>query len=326
MNKTPKVSVLMSVFNGQAWLDLSIQSILDQTFEDFEFIIVNDGSTDATLDILNKWCSKDKRIIVINKNNTGLADSLNHGLSIARGSWLARQDADDISDPRRLIMQYEYCIREKADFVGSDSIVIDENGKPLKNYSYPSSHNKILRNMLNGTSFFPHTSVFLKTELIKKLRGYNVFYERSQDLDLWLRFSNIGKMSCLNIPLVKIRVHNSRISNSDGGYKQFIYSTIARISYWYSKLYNTNPISINEINNHIFIENIYKIYPKDRYMSFNNKMHTLKKSINEKSIFKLFFFVFLNVGFIFEIIKRNYFGSLSVRNTAKYLFQLLNND
>ena len=102
MNDNTKISVVMSVFNGENWLKYSVESILNQTFSDFEFIIVDDGSTDSSINILNYYNSIDKRIRIIRKNNTGLADSLNLGINSAKSEWIARIDCDDKSDLTRL--------------------------------------------------------------------------------------------------------------------------------------------------------------------------------------------------------------------------------
>ena len=104
----PAVSVVMSCYNASRFLAEAIESILRQTFTDFEFIIIDDGSTDDTLDIIRTYAQTDPRIVVIEKANTGLADSLNVGIGAARGEWIARQDADDVSFPDRLFHQIEF--------------------------------------------------------------------------------------------------------------------------------------------------------------------------------------------------------------------------
>jgi glycosyltransferase involved in cell wall biosynthesis len=107
--QNPKVSVLMSVYNGESHLGEAVEGILKQTFTDFEFIIVDDGSTDSTWSILSEYATRDKRIVLLqNKNNIGLAQSLNKGLAMARGEYIARQDADDISLSVRFANQVEY--------------------------------------------------------------------------------------------------------------------------------------------------------------------------------------------------------------------------
>ena len=101
----PLITVLMAVYNGERWLHDSINSILDQTYTNFEFIIVNDGSTDNSPQIINKFAFNDRRITIYNKKNSGLTDSLNFGIQKAKGKWIARIDADDISSPGRLKKQ-----------------------------------------------------------------------------------------------------------------------------------------------------------------------------------------------------------------------------
>ena len=101
LRKDLSITVLMSVFNGERWLAESLKSILNQTFTDFEFIIINDGSTDGTLKILEKYAKQDSRIKIYYKENSGLTDSLNFGVSKAKGKWIARIDADDIAHHER---------------------------------------------------------------------------------------------------------------------------------------------------------------------------------------------------------------------------------
>ncbi|MCP8319033.1 MAG: glycosyltransferase, partial [Candidatus Methylarchaceae archaeon HK01B] len=129
--KSPKITILMSVYNGEKYLREAIDSILNQTFKDFEFLIINDGSTDRTVEILRSY--HDSRIkIITNEKNMGLTKSLNKGLKIARSEYVARMDADDISYPRRLEVQYEY-MKKNPDvgIVGSWNDVIDDKGNTI---------------------------------------------------------------------------------------------------------------------------------------------------------------------------------------------------
>jgi len=108
-----KVSIVMSVYNAQKYLDEAIESILNQTYSNFEFIIINDGSTDKSLEIIENYAKKDSRIIVINRENKGLIYSLNEGIRKANGKYIARMDADDISLPQRLEKQVEFMEKNK---------------------------------------------------------------------------------------------------------------------------------------------------------------------------------------------------------------------
>ncbi len=129
MSENPKVSVIMSVYNGDKYLREAIESILNQTFTDFEFIIVNDGSTDNSLEIIESY--DDERIKTINnKKNIGLTKSLNKALKFAKGKYIARQDADDVSLPNRFEKQVEYLdSHPEVALVGTSVYLIDENGK-----------------------------------------------------------------------------------------------------------------------------------------------------------------------------------------------------
>jgi glycosyltransferase involved in cell wall biosynthesis len=184
---TPTVTVLMAVHDGERYLREAIDSILEQTFSDFEFVIVDDHSADATPALLEKMV--DTRIIRLrNTDHMGLAASLNRGLDAARGRYIARMDADDISLPPRLEQQIHY-LDEHADIgiVGTNTSYIDAEGQPLFNgqlaYSEPLSP-AYLRWLLLWKNPLPHPTVMLRRSLIEQtgLR-YDPAFETAQDYD-----------------------------------------------------------------------------------------------------------------------------------------------
>ena len=129
----PEISVLMPVYNGDKFLAKAVNSILNQTFNNFEFIIINDGSTDNSLTILKSF--NDKRINIINNTeNKGITFALNKGLKSAKGKYIARQDQDDISDPNRFLLQIEYLEKHNIDLVDTNFIFIDENDHYIQDY------------------------------------------------------------------------------------------------------------------------------------------------------------------------------------------------
>ena len=159
--KRPEITVLMAVYNGERWLVEAIESVLTQTFEDFEFIIINDGSNDSSLEIMNDFSKKDDRIKIYSKSNSGLADSLNFGLRKSKGKWVARLDADDVCVPDRLAKQIEQIkLRKNLVLVGSNLFIIDQDCNKTGHYSYPFEHRKLKRRIARGDSFFPHSSAF----------------------------------------------------------------------------------------------------------------------------------------------------------------------
>lgn len=245
LSNKPAISVLMSVYNGQRWLPDSIESVLNQTLSDFEFIIVNDGSIDQSLSTLNSYASRDRRIRVFNKSNTGLADSLNIGISSARGDWIARIDADDISLPTRLQKQWEASTsRPSLVLLGTGLTLIDELSLKGLVYHYPSSHPKLVRRLERAEAFFAHSSAFFNTAAARRCGGYRTRIRRAQDRDLWLRLSEVGNISCITEPLVEIRKHSDQISHDEDGKRQLQDSHVAMISYWVRKLGGEDPVDV----------------------------------------------------------------------------------
>lgn len=210
----PEISVLMSVYNGEKWLRDSIESVLSQSEEDFEFIIINDGSTDGTAGILDSY--RDKRLIIKKQKNVGLTKSLNVGLSVARGKFIARIDADDICMPDRFNKQKIFLI-ENPDvvLVGSNAILIDESNNDIGYTEYPTSHDSLMERLKNFQPVFPHSSIFFRRDIIAGEGGYNPHFARSQDSELYLRLSRKYSLAGLNQFLVKLRLNNDSLTYSN---------------------------------------------------------------------------------------------------------------
>lgn len=179
---SPNISVIMSVYNGEKYLGKSIQSILDQTERDFEFIIINDGSSDETLNILKKNQILDPRIIIINQTNMGLTKSLNRGVLLSKGNYIARQDADDESVKNRFKIQYNDLLRSKSDLAVCRTIIKGSNHVTpnyLKVIFYKFIH--------KYENVFIHGSFFIRKETIKEIGMYDDLFQYSQDYDFTLK-------------------------------------------------------------------------------------------------------------------------------------------
>jgi len=204
MTAHPEITVLTIVYNGERFIREAIDSILNQTYEDFEYVIVDNNSTDSTPAILKDYAQKDRRIKIIREPEQGILYARNAGLKVARGEWIAVLDADDIALPNRLECQLNL-VRENPDvvLVGSGLILIDENGKFIKRYSYPGDHKSLLSRLENKQAFFAHSSAVFKKSIVSKLGGYRILY--GEDYDLWLRLSMCGEIACIQEPLIKLR-------------------------------------------------------------------------------------------------------------------------
>lgn len=225
--RPPHVSVLVSCFDGATWLQEAIDSVLTQTFDDFELILVDDGSTDGSLQIMEQAESSDDRVTLVRKEHSGLTDSLNEGLRTAKGRWIARLDSDDLCEPDRLAEQVSYAERHDVVLVGSGFVEIDVAGKTVKNGRYPSKHSALVRRLIRSRGFFPHSSAFFDREAALRVGAYNPLFLKSQDRDLWLRLAELGKLNCISRSLVRVRKHAQSVSNSTVGHSQFVYGTAA---------------------------------------------------------------------------------------------------
>jgi len=219
----PKISVVMSVYNGEKHLRESIESILNQTSTDFEFIIVNDGSTDASPQIIKSYDDARTRIIN-NKKNIGLTKSLNKAIKEARGEYIARQDADDISLPNRLELQLEFLEKHpEVALLGTGIYVINENGDEIeKRIMHPNPK----KSLLKGNRFI-HGSVMFRKSVIDELGAYNETLKYSQDYELWLRMSKKYNVRNLTAPLYKLRMHRGSILSKKVEEQQ-MYAVLAR--------------------------------------------------------------------------------------------------
>jgi glycosyltransferase involved in cell wall biosynthesis len=232
----------MSCYNAERWLPEAIDSILQQTYEGYELILINDGSGDNTAKIIQAYAMRDSRIVTIDKPNSGLADSLNTGLDIARGDWIARIDADDLSEPTRFEEQLGFSRDHPAVvLLGSAGTEIDSYGRPVRRYTYPQTHAQLTRHLERCQRFFAHSSAFFRASQARSLSGYSLRFPRAEDRDLWLRLSQVGRLACLRSSLVRIRKHESQVSLHDHGEAQFRDAVAATVCHWVRKLGGQDP-------------------------------------------------------------------------------------
>jgi len=209
MISKPRIDVIMSVYNGEKYLREAIESILNQTYTNFKFIIVDDGSNDSSLDIINSFA--DERIeVIINKKREGLTRSLNKALEAAESKYVARQDADDVSLPSRFESQVDFLEKHlEVDVLGTGIYLIDEEGNEIgERTTHPSPSRQIF---LERNEVF-HGSAIIKRDALEAAGGYNELFKYSQDYELWLRLAKEHNVRNLQTPLYAFRIHKSSVS------------------------------------------------------------------------------------------------------------------
>ena len=211
----PEVSVIMAVRDGQQWLRQAIDSVLAQTFSDFELVAIDDGSKDETPQILARYRTADRRVIVLTQGREGLVAALNRGLEQARGGLIARQDADDIAMPGRLRSQVQYLrMHPGTVLLGSWAQVIDDQGRPKRKQLQPPTDPALLSRTLARTNPFIHSSAIFRADIVRVLGGYRPAFEAAEDYDLWLRLSEKGDIAIAPEVLIQYRQHDGNISKS----------------------------------------------------------------------------------------------------------------
>jgi hypothetical protein len=213
-DRQPRVSVVMPACNAERYLREAVESILAQTFDDFEFVVVDDGSTDRTWTLLRSY--RDARMRCCrNDENAGVTRSLNRGVAAARGDYIARQDADDVSRPSRLETQVAYLeAHPEVGILGSAYQVIDAEGRPRGLGRPPESDTEIRWQTLFHSAFC-HSAVMLRREALAGIKGpYDEAAVYAEDYDLWAKLVRRTKAANLPQLLVRHRVHGNSIGST----------------------------------------------------------------------------------------------------------------
>jgi glycosyltransferase involved in cell wall biosynthesis len=213
MSESPAISVIMSVFNGGKHLYAATQSILAQRFTDFEFLILNDGSTDDSSDILRALAARDPRITLIERENRGLVASLNELVTAARAPLIARMDCDDIAVERRLEKQFAYLqAHPEIGVVGTNTHELDDDGRLYACTDFHATDGEAVRAALVAGPPLCHPSVMMRTALVRKAGGYREAFRHAEDYDLWLRLSEVTEITNLPDRLLLYRRSTGQVS------------------------------------------------------------------------------------------------------------------
>lgn len=207
----PEISVIMPVHNGEKYLREAVESILTQTFSDFELIVVDDGSTDSTADII-KSISDDRIVYLKNDRNIGISDTLNKGILSSRGKYIARMDADDISLPSRLEKQIDYMKQNPDVSVLGCAVEIFGEGINGSVRTFSSTPDEIKIDIIFATPFVHPTLMFERRVFDHEL--YDGNFNGAEDYELWIRLACKYRMATLNEPLLKYRKHMNQVTNN----------------------------------------------------------------------------------------------------------------
>ena len=214
MQPAPKISVVMAVFNGERYLADAVESILHQSFRDFELVILNDGSTDESGKILRDFALRDSRIRLFDRNRHGLTRGLNRGIAVAQGQYLARMDADDVALPARFQAQVDYLdAHPEVLALGGQARLVSPEGWPLCQWAVPTGHEEIdAAHMAGLPGQLIHPTSMMRLDAVRRVGGLNEQWTYAQDYDLWLRLAEIGKLSNLRETVLNYRLHFSSVT------------------------------------------------------------------------------------------------------------------
>lgn len=211
MTVTPAITVLMPAYNAARYIGEAITSVLQQTFTDFELLIVNDGSTDDTLEIITSF--NDERIVVVSQPNRGVADALNTGLKHARAPYIARFDADDICYPYRLEKQIRF-LQDNPEYilVGSEAKYILENGDFLFDFHCIAYSHEQVMDKLYFYCPFVHPTVMYRKDAVIEAGSYPTHAHNFEDYLLWTTLAGGGRLCNLTEPLIKYRLNSASVT------------------------------------------------------------------------------------------------------------------
>ena len=207
----PKLSIVMSAYNEEKYINQAVDSILNQTFTDFEFIIIDDGSSDDTLSILQSYT--DKRLNIISRPNKGLSASIAEGIDLCKGTYVARMDADDISKPTRLQKQIEF-MDNNPNYVALGCVLeqTDENGNLIRYWDAPARTESKLTLFSHTFPKLAHGCVMMRKDALDKIKGYRSYFYGSEEGDLFWQLDEVGAMGNLQEPLYVYRMNEGSMS------------------------------------------------------------------------------------------------------------------
>ncbi len=303
MKLNKKISVILPAFNSEKYISESISSILRQSYENFELIIIDDGSTDNTSKICLDFSKIDNRILFVKNLHRGLTKTLNYALNISSGTFIARQDADDISLPNRFEKQLKwFSTSDKKVLCGTNCKIVSDDGKIRLNTAIRYRNSEIRKKLTYSNCFVHSSTMFLKEEA-KKIGFYDENLKYAQDYDLWWKLSTKGEVGNLREKLLILRDREMSVSKQYTS--QQTNSFIKSCLKYYA--YKKNVVQIKDNKDIEFYENNSLTKDKTVLMKYfhNDKLDKkiYLKNLNLKQVFKLFLYPVLLIRKVIKSIK-----------------------
>ena len=276
MNSKP-VSILLPVYNGEKFIVESINSIFENRYQNFEIVIIDDGSTDNTATLIKKF--KDDRIHLFKKSNSGLVESLNYGISKCKNEIIMRMDADDRLHPSKIELQLSSFLKRKVILIGTEAIVFNEYDSKLSKIYLPAHHEEIIHSMINMKPGLIHGTIMFYKEAIEKVKKYSSRLEHAEDYDLFYRLAKIGELCNLKKQLYYIRKHDRNVSLLNAKL-QLTNTFIARQYYFSKEIKPISEINYNRIKFFLNKEVLIKTFIKLHCEIIKEEFLTKKRLIN----------------------------------------------
>ena len=321
MPEFPLVTVLMSTYKEPVdYIQAALTSVLEQTYKNLEILlIVDDPQNVEAIQLIESFSKKDSRICVnINDHNRGLVYCLNFGISIAKGEYIARMDADDISFPDRIEQEIIFILENNYDLVSSEIVAIDEAGAVLEGEKYPKFQpSRSLEKQMYFENRVAHPTVLIRKEALSDLKGYRTI-KSVEDYDLWLRFLSAGyKLGFMQLPLLYRRISHEGVSRSNR-YIQFLGAEYVRLLYKQRKKCGRDNHSEEFYNeflrkHHYFDEKALRIY-HDSYKEYCKAKEMLRNGEKLKAII-----LFIHSTFASKL-RRKHVWTMSLNKVRNYLF------
>jgi len=214
-SKGELVSVVLSVYNGEAYIIEALTSVSKQTYSNLEIVVINDGSTDSTESLIKAYQRKDSRVVLVSRPNQGLVASLNEGVSLTRGEYIARMDADDVCKPFRIDHQLQYLKEWNLDLVGG-AVDIVRSGEVVSRSNFLEYNNDIKASILSWGQHFCHPTILAKRNLFDRYQYEN--YVGAEDFALWIRLALDSDVKIGNYPevVLEYRDHDAQVTKEGG--------------------------------------------------------------------------------------------------------------